>query len=131
MKKISMIVLCLTVLIMFGAHAFAAEAGGNTQMGVSQQELMRERLEHGSTMHRLMLMTNIMSQIAGKISEKLRDIPAEKMRPMSGLMKDLADQAAEMSVIMEKGNASQEELMRLQNRTLQMQQKMSEIEAGK
>jgi hypothetical protein len=128
MKKICLIGLCLAVSLTAVTQS-SAEAGGNTQMGLTQQEAMRERLEHGSVMHRLMLMTDIMTQVAGKISAKLRDIPAEKMRPMAGLMKDLADQAAEMSLIMEKGNASPEELMRLQNRTLQMQQKMSEIKA--
>lgn len=130
MKRTLLIAMCISGSLLAGSYSFAAGAD-NAQMGLTQQEAMRERLEHGSAMHRLTLMTDIMSQAAGKISAKIRDIPAEKMRPMSGLMKDLADQAAEMSVIMEKGSASQEELMRLQNRTLQMLQKMSEIEAVK
>jgi hypothetical protein len=108
-----------------------APGADNAQMGVSQQELMREHLEHGSVMHRLMLMTNIMSQVMGKMALILQENQIEKMKRISGLMTDMSEQAKEMSRIMEAGNASAEEMMHLQNKTMQLQQKMSEIETGR
>jgi len=131
MEKMSLISLCLAVSLMVGAHSFAAEKGGNVQMGVSQQDLMMERLEHGSVMQRLTLMTNIMSQVMGKMALILHENQIDKMKRISGLMKDMSEQAREMSRIMEAGNASAEEMMQLQNKTMQLQQKMSDIEAGK
>jgi len=129
-KKTLLIGLCLSVSLFAGSYLLAAGAD-NAQMGLTQQGITMERLEHGSVMHRLMLMTNIMSQITGKMSLILQENQIDKMKRISGLMMDMSEQAKEMSGIMEAGNASAEEMMRLQNRTMQMQQKMAEIEAGK
>jgi hypothetical protein len=92
---------------------------------------MMEHLEHGSVVHRLMVMTNMMSQVMGKMALVLQENQIDKMKRISGLMKDMSEQTREMSRIMEAGNASAEEMMQLQDKTMQLQQKMSEIEAGK
>lgn len=131
MKKMLLIGLCMVVSFFVGSYSFAADASNNPQMGQTQQGMTMERLEHGPVMHRLMLMTNIMSQVMGKMALILQENQIDKMKQISGLMKDMSEQAKEMSRIMEAGNASQEEMMQLQNRTMQMQQKMSEIEAAK
>ncbi len=130
MKKTLLVGLCLSVSLFAGSCSFAAGAGA-AQMGQTQQGMTMEHMEHGPVMHRLMLMTNIMSQLMGKMSLILQENQIDKMKQISGLMKDMSEQAKEMSRIMEAGNASQEEMMQLQNRTMQMQQKMSEIEAAK
>ena len=130
MKRTLLIGLCIAVSLLSGSYTFAAGAD-NSQMGLTQQGAMMEHLEHGSVMHRLMLMTNIMSQVMGKMSLVLQENQLDKIKRISGLMQDMSEQAKEMSRIMEAGNASADEMMQLQNRTMQMQQKMSEIDAGK
>ncbi len=130
MKRTLLIGLCISVSLFAGSYSFAAGAD-NAQMDSTQQGMMMEHLEHGSVVHRLMLMTNIMSQVMGKMSLILQENQIDKMKRISGLMKDMSEQTREMSRIMEAGNASAEEMMQLQDKTMQLQQKMSEIEAGK
>jgi hypothetical protein len=121
----------MAVSLFAGSYSFAADANNNPQMGLTQQGMTMEHMEHGPVMHRLMLMTNVMSQVMGKMALTLQENRVDKMKQISGLMKDISEQVGEMSRVMEAGNASQEEMMQLQNRTMQMQQKMSEIEAAK
>jgi hypothetical protein len=130
MKRTLLIGLCISVSLFAGSNSFAAGAD-NTQMDSMQQGMMMEHLEHGSVVHRLMLMTNIMSQVMGKMALVLQENQIDKMKRISGLMKDVSEQTREMSRIMEAGNASPEEMMQLQDKTMQLQQKMSEIGAGK
>ena len=130
MKRTLLIGLCIAVSLFASSYSFAANAD-KAQMGLTQQGAEMERLEHGSVMHRLTLMTNIMSQLMRKMALVLQENQLDKIKRISGLMRDMSEQTKEMSRIMEAGNASPEEMMQLQNKTMQMQQMMSEIEAGK
>ena len=129
-RTLLIIGLCISVSLFAGSYSSAAGAD-KPQMVLAQESMTMEHLEHGSVMHRLTLMTNVMSHVMGKMALVLQENRIDKMKQISGLMKDMSEQAGEMSRIMEAGNASAEEMMRLQNKTMQLQQKMSEIEAGK
>lgn len=62
------------------------------------------------------------------MSDMMKDMPADKMKTTSGIMKDMSHQMMEMSKIMGKGNASEKDMKKMQEKMTMMQKKMSEME---
>ena len=85
----------------------------------------------GQMMNNMMGMTNQMSEMMGKMSNMMKDMPAGNTKQMSELMKEMSRQMMDMSKMTGKSTVSEKEMKGLQDRMMQMQKKMSELEMKK
>ncbi|MGA8042351.1 MAG: hypothetical protein WCA37_06055 [Terracidiphilus sp.] len=120
----------LLVLLLSGSFALAQTNGGmmngqNKSMPHSQMSKQRDMMEHGQMMGGMMGMSNQMSAMMGKMSSMMKDMPPEKTKGMSGVMKDMSHQMLEMSTVMESGKVSAEEMKKMQARMMEIQKETS------
>jgi hypothetical protein len=114
------------ILTLFIAHVFAqtAEQKGQTmeQNGMLGTKEMNDRIA-GMMRH----MAEMMGKMPNMIKEEMP--PPDIRGARFEIMKDLAKQMLEMSKIMEIGTATEKEMKSLQDRMVDMEKKMSEVEA--
>ncbi len=133
MKKTFAISLIL-VLSVFVTYGFAQTGNGmmeGQQDGMMEHGRMMQHkgmMEHGQMTDDMMGMTNRMSDMMGKLSGMMKDMPQDRMMKASELMKDMSHNMMEMSKIMERGKASYKEMKRLQGRIMKLQKRFSEME---
>lgn len=118
------------VLLLSGSFALAQTNGGmmngqNKSMPHSQMSKQGDMMEHGQMMGGMMGMSNQMSAMMGKMSSMMKDMPPEKTKGMSGVMKDMSHQMLEMSTVMESGKVSAEEMKKMQARMMEIQKETS------
>ncbi|MGZ6250234.1 MAG: hypothetical protein ACXWMC_11520 [Syntrophales bacterium] len=123
MKKLLLIAL---VLGLFTSYSYAQMSGQKGQM-MEQKGMMGQ----GQMMSNMMGMTNQMSEMMGKMSNMMKDMPAGNTKQMSELMKEMSRQMMDMSKMTGKSTASEKEMKGLQDRMMQMQKKISELEIKK
>jgi len=116
MKKILLIGLILGLL---ASYSYGQMAGQKGMMG------------QGQMMNNMMGMTNQMSETMGKMSNMMKNMPAGNMKEISEIMKGMSQQMMDMSKMMGKGTASEKDMKNLQDKMMQMQNKISEFEKKK
>jgi hypothetical protein len=123
---ISVVILALSVTYVFaqtGNGMMEGQEGGMMEHGQMIQH--KGMMEHGQMMNDMMGMTNRMSDMLGKMSGMMKDIPPERMMKASELMKDMSHQMMEMSKMMKRGKASYKEMKELQGRMMKTQKSLS------
>lgn len=87
------IVFGVLALVMIASFSFAEMGGGGKmegqQSGMKHGQMMQHKgmMEHGQMMGDMMGMTNQMSDMMVKMSGMMKDMPADKMKPTSGIMR--------------------------------------------
>jgi hypothetical protein len=76
-------------------------------------------------------MSNQMSEMMGKISGMMKDMPASNMKMMCGVMNDMSHQMMEMSMAMGSGKVSEEAMKKMQGRMMEIQKRISGMEMHK
>ena len=76
----------------------------------------------------MMTMSNQMSEMMGKMSGMMKDMPKGNMKTMSGVMKDLSQQMMKMSTAIAGGKISGKEMKNMQDRMMEIQKRMSGME---
>jgi hypothetical protein len=123
-------------LLLSGPFVFAQMTGGmmKDQNKSIPQGQMREQggmMEHGQMMGGMMDLSNQMSEMMGKMSGTMKDMPAVKMKSMSGVMNDMSHQMREMSMAIGSGKVSAREMKRMEDRMMEIQKEMSGMEMHK
>ncbi len=127
----------ILILALSVTYSFAQTGNGMTegQQGGTMEhgQMMRHRgmMEHGQMMGGMMGMTNQMSEMMGKLSGMMKDMPQDRMMKASELMKDMSHNMMEMSKMMKRGKASYKEMKRLQGGMMKLQKRFSEMEMMK
>jgi len=98
------------------------EPGG---MGMMQQ---KGRMSGGMMAGDMTALMGKMSEMMGKTSDMIKEMPPEKMKRMTPLLRDMAHQMLEMSRIMDRGFTTESEMKRLHDRVGRMRKLMSELE---
>jgi hypothetical protein len=134
MKKVYLV---FSVVLLFTVNFGFAQMGSqgmSESMMVSQKgEMGKSQMMQKGMMNKEQMMTsmlntmNQMSKILGNLPSKMKNIRADKMKTMSGLMKDMSTQMMEISRIMAKGSATENEMRALQDNAAQMQIRMTGI----
>ncbi len=135
MKKI-LAIGCAMVLALFVTYSFAemdSDMMEGQKSGMEHGQMMQHKgmMEHGQMMGDMMGMTSKMSDMMGKMSGMMKDIPADKMKQMSGLMKEMSGQMMEMSKVMHRGKASEKEMKKLHDGMTKMEKRFSGMEMTK
>jgi exopolyphosphatase/pppGpp-phosphohydrolase len=79
----------------------------------------------------MMTMSNQMSEMMGKMSGMMKDMPKGNMKTMSGVMKDLSQQMMKMSTALDGGKISGKEMKKMQDRMMEIEKRMSGMEMHK
>ena len=124
------------VLLLAGSLAFAQMSGGmmKDQSGTMHHDKMGEHhgmMEHGQMMGGMMDLSNQMSEMMGKMSGTMKDMPAVKMKSMSGVMNDMSHQMREMSMAIGNGRVSAREMKQMEDRMMEIKKEMSGMEMHK
>jgi len=124
------------VLLLGGSLAFAQISGGmmKDQSGTMNHDKMGEHhgmMEHGQMMSGMMGMSNQMTEMMGKMSGMMKDMPAGNMKKMSGAMNEMSHQMLDMSTMMGSGKCTAAEMKRMQERMTKIQGDMSGKEMHK
>jgi hypothetical protein len=124
------------VLLLGGPLAFAQMSGGmmKDQSGTMHHDKMGEHhgmMEHGQMMSGMMGMSNQMTEMMGKMSGMMKDMPAENMKKMSGAMNEMSHQMLDMSTMMGSGKCTAAEMKRMEERMTKIQGEMSGMEMHK
>jgi hypothetical protein len=123
---ISVMILALSVAYGFaqtGNGMMEGQRGGMMEHGRMMQH--KGMMEHGQMMNDMMGMTSRMSDMMGRLSGMMKDMPQDRMLKASELMRDMSHQMMEMSKMMKRGNASYKEMKKLQGRMTMMQKSFS------
>lgn len=94
-------------------------------------------MEHGTMMGRDTMMSdmkgmsNQMSEVMGKMSGMIKDMPQGNMKMMSDVMKDISNQMMDMSTANSGGKTSAEGKKKMHDRMMEIQKKISEMEMHK
>ena len=88
-------------------------------------------IEHGQMMSGMMGMSNQMSEMMGKMSGMMKDMPAGKMKRMSGVLNDMSHRMQEMYVAMSSAKVSAKDIKNMQDRMVEKQKEMPEMEMHK
>ena len=111
------------VLLLSGSLVFA-QMGGSMMEGQNKGMHHEQMMEHGQMMGGMMGMSNQMYAMMG-------NMPPEKTKRMSGVMKDMSHQMLEMSTAMDSGKVSAEEMKKMQDRMMEIQKEMAGMEMHK
>jgi hypothetical protein len=101
---ISIAILALSVTYGFaqtGNGMMEGRQGGMMEHGQMMQD--EGMMEHGQMMDDMMGMTGRMSDMMGKLSGMMKDMPQDRMMKASELMRDMSHQMMEMSKMMKRG----------------------------
>jgi hypothetical protein len=132
MKKtaigISFIVLMLCTSTVLAQMGGGMKEGQKSGMGHGQMMEQGGMMEHDQMMGNMTTMTNQMSEMMGKISGMMKDMPKDNMKTMSGVMKDLSQQMMKMSTAIAGGKISGKEMKNMQDRMMEIQKRMSGME---
>jgi cob(I)alamin adenosyltransferase len=135
MKKLFLIGL---ILGLFTFYSYAQMTGqkGETSKGMmgEQEDHMTEQkgmMGQKEMMENMMSMMDQMSEMIGKIPKMLMKLtpPPDIRETMFGIMKDMSLQMMDISKIMEKGEASEEEMKMMKDKMARIQKRMEELEA--
>jgi hypothetical protein len=120
----------LLALLLSGSFVFSQMDGG---MMESQNKSMHheQMMEHGQMMGGMMDMSNQMSEMMGRISVTMKDMPAGRMKMMSSAMNDMSHQMQDMSIAMAGGKVSAKEMKRMQDRMMEIRKEISGMEMHK
>jgi hypothetical protein len=135
MKK-SMTGIAFLVLLLSGPFVFAQMTGGmmkDQNKSISQGQMKEQggMMEHGQMMGGMMDLSNQMSEMMGKMSGTMKDMPAVKMKSMSGVMNDMSHQMREMSMAIGNGRVSAREMKQMEDRMMEIKKEMSGMEMHK
>ncbi len=122
--------------LLCSSFAFAQMGGGmkeGQKSGMGHGKMMEQNgmMEHGQMMGDMMDMSNQMSQMMGKISGMMKDMPNGNMNMMSGVMKDLSHQMMDMSTAMGSGKVSAKEMKKMHDGIMEIQKNLSRMETHK
>ncbi len=122
--------------LLCSAFAFAQMGGGMKEgqksgMGHSQMMEQDGMMEHGQMMGGMMDMSNQMSEMMGKVSAMMKDMPQGNMNMMSGVMKDMSNQMMAMSTAMGSGKVSAKEMKKMRDGMMGIQKNLSRMEMHK
>jgi hypothetical protein len=122
--------------VMAATAAFAQMGGGmkeGQKSGMHQGQMMQHggMMDHGQMMGGMRGMSNQMSEMMGKISGMMKDMPASNMKMMCGVMNDMSHQMMEMSMAMGSGKVSEEAMKKMQGRMMEIQKRISGMEMHK
>jgi hypothetical protein len=135
MKKtaigISLIVLILSTSPVLAQMGGGMNEGQKSGMGHGQMMEQGGMMEHGKMMGDMMTMSNQMSEMMGKMSGMMKDMPKGNMKTMSGVMKDLSQQMMKMSTAFGGGKISGKEMKKMQDRMMEIQKRISGMEMHK
>jgi hypothetical protein len=125
-------------LVLSATYGFAQTGNGmmeGQQGGMMEhgQMMMQHKgmMEHGQMMGDMMGVTHQMSDMMGRLSGMMKDMPHDRMMKASELMKDMSHNMMEMSKMMGSGKASYKEMKMLQGKMMKMQKRLSEMEMMK
>ncbi len=134
----------LTIIILVTAftvtYGFAQMGGmGGGMMGGQGHEPDKGQpmehkgmMEHGQMMNDMVDMMHQMSGMMHDMGENMGDMPKEKMLNMSIMMKEMSSHMGKMSVIMEKGMATEKDMKMLHDEMMRMEKEMpGGMEKGK
>ena len=126
----------LLVLLLSGPFVFAQMDGGmmegpNKSTPHGQMRDPGGMMERGQMMGGMMDMSNQMSEMMGKMSGTMKDMPPARMKTMSGVMNDMSHQMQDMSMAMASGKVSAKEMKRMRDRMMEIQKEMSGMEMHK
>jgi hypothetical protein len=113
-----------------GNGMMEGQQGGMMEHG---QQMMQHQgmMEHGQMMGDMMGVTHQMSDMMGRLSGMMKDMPHDRMMKASELMKDMSHNMMDMSRMMGSGKASYKEMKMLQGKMMKMQRRLSEMEMMK
>jgi hypothetical protein len=132
MKKL-MIGISLIVILLSSSFVFAQMSGGRMegQKGDTQRDQMREHggmMERGQMMGDMIGMSNQMSETMGRMSGMMKHMRPGIGNMMSDVMKDMSHQMMEMSEVIGSGRVSVKDMKQMQQRMMEIQKRMSEME---
>ena len=136
----------VVVMVFCGSLVFAQMGGGMNEdkKGGNQQGLMMDHgqmgggmneggkgathrdqmMEHGQMMGGMADMGHQMAEMMGTISGRMKDMPEGDMKAMSGVMKDISQQMMAMSKVMGGGKVSTKEMKKMQDRVMDIKNRM-------
>jgi methyl-accepting chemotaxis protein len=124
MKKAIIISVCAMVLlfVIYMAYAQMGESKSRSMMGSQghMEGMVQGHDLKDGIMHQMGQMSRLMQQMRDMMAE---NSDAESMNRMSGIIKEMSEHIEEMSRIMNKGNATKEEMKVLEDHNLNMQKK--------
>jgi predicted nuclease with TOPRIM domain len=85
----------------------------------------------GQVMNNMMEMTNRMSEMPGKMSILMKDRQPRNIKNMFEVINGMFQQGMDMTKVMQKGTASEEDRKHFQDEMMQMQNRMSGLEKKK
>lgn len=139
MKSVFIItILILGLLVTYSSAQMGHGMMRNThEMGqdhtTEQKEMMGKghMMEHDkmisdmmNTTHRMSEIIHYMSEMMGDMSKMSRDMSRDRMHKMSNMMRDMCAEINKMSLMMDKGMATDEEMRTIHNRMIEMQKQM-------
>jgi hypothetical protein len=109
-----------------GDGMMEGEQGGMMEHGRMMQH--KGMMGHRQMMGDMMGMTNQMSDMMGRLSGMMKDMPPDRTMRASELMEDMSHQMMEMSGMMKRGRASYKEMKMLQGGMMKLQKRFSMME---
>jgi len=111
-----------------------AQMSGQTGTKIEQKEKTEQTgmMEKGRMTDTMIKMMDQLSEMLGYTTILIsKDMPTDKMKQMSALMKDMSGALMEMSRVMGNGKATEKEMKMIQDDMTKMQKKMSDLETKK
>lgn len=131
MKKIF---ITATLFLTFNAAAAFAQMGHGMMRELPAGTMHEHMMGHAGMMsHEQMRgnmrdMMNRMSGLMENMSGMMKDLPADKMKRISGMMIDMCTEMNRMSEMMDKGMTTDDEMKAMHDRMMEMQKQMSDLE---
>jgi hypothetical protein len=124
MKKVLVIANVIMLLAATG-YAFAQMGGQGSMMDHGKMMNQGGMVERGQMMGDMKGMMSQMSDMMGKLSNQMKDMPAGTMQTLSNIMKRMSEQMMDMSKVMTRGRASHIEMQRLHDRMMNIRNSLS------